>query len=204
MVLQIPERCYCMDVMYPVAVVGTAARHLLVYSLENQPQFFKKIENPLKYQHRCVSIFKDKSQRPTGFALGSIEGRVAIQYLNPMNPTKDNFTFKCHRSVVTGAGQTQDIFAVNDIAFHPVHGTLSTVGSDGRYYFWDKDARTKLKHSEALEQPITSCCFNNSGAVFAYSVSYDWSKGHEHYSPAKKNYIFLRQASEDLKPRKKK
>ena len=26
--------------------------------------------------------------------------------------TKDNFTFKCHRSVVTGAGQTQDIFAV--------------------------------------------------------------------------------------------
>ena len=34
---------------------------------------------------------------------------------------------------------------VNDIAFHPVHGTLSTVGSDGRYYFWDKDARTKLK-----------------------------------------------------------
>ena len=34
---------------------------------------------------------------------------------------------------------------VNDIAFHPVHGTLSTVGSDGRYYYWDKDARTKLK-----------------------------------------------------------
>ena len=25
---------------------------------------------------------------------------------------KDNFTFKCHRSVVTGAGQTQDIYAV--------------------------------------------------------------------------------------------
>ena len=96
--------------------------------------------------------------------------------------TKDNFTFKCHRSVVTTAGQTQDIFAVsdsssplslsflliflllllyayfylyplsplsllqvNDIAFHPTHGTLATVGSDGRYYFWDKDARTKLK-----------------------------------------------------------
>lgn len=37
------------------------------------------------------------------------------------------------------------LMKVNDIAFHPQHGTLATVGSDGRYYFWDKDARTKLK-----------------------------------------------------------
>ena len=39
------------------------------------------------------------------------------------------------------------LLQVNDIAFHPSHGTLATVGSDGRYYFWDKDARTKLKVS---------------------------------------------------------
>ena len=107
---------------------------------------------------------------------------------------KDNFTFKCHRSNVTQAGQTQDIFPVNDIAFHPVHGTLATVGSDGRFSFWDKDARTKLKVSmvticllfiynahpqtsdAAMEQPITSCAFNYNGNIFAYSVSYDWSK----------------------------
>jgi WD40 repeat protein len=68
---------------------------------------------------------------------------------------------------------------VNDIAFHPVHGTLATVGSDGSFSFWDKDARTKLKPSEAMEQPITRCCFNNNGQIFAYAVSYDWSKvGH--------------------------
>ena len=27
---------------------------------------------------------------------------------------------------------------MNDIAFHPAHGTLATVGSDGRFSFWDK------------------------------------------------------------------
>lgn len=37
-------------------------------------------------QHRCVAIFKDKQNKPTGFALGSIEGRVAIHYINPPNP----------------------------------------------------------------------------------------------------------------------
>lgn len=39
---------------------------------------------------KCVLKYK-------GFALGSVEGRVCIQYVNPTNP-KDNFTFKCHRS----------------------------------------------------------------------------------------------------------
>ena len=65
---------------------------------------------------------------------------------------------------------------VNCIAFHPAHGTLATVGSDGRFSFWDKDARTKLKTSEPLDQPISSGAFNYNGNIFAYSVSYDWSK----------------------------
>nr|QBH73992.1 mitotic checkpoint protein and poly(a)+ RNA export protein [Nicoletia phytophila] len=195
------ERCYCADVDYPMAVVGTASRGLIVYQLEGGPSEFKRIESPLKYQHRCVSIFKDKKGTPAGFALGSVEGRVAIQYVSPQNP-KDNFTFKCHRSNGTPNGY-QDIFAVNDISFHPAHGTLATVGSDGRFSFWDKDARTKLKTSEAMEQSITRCCFNNNGQIFAYSVSYDWSKGHEYYNLQKKNYIFLRSCYEDLKPRAK-
>ncbi|KAK7814216.1 hypothetical protein U0070_000532 [Myodes glareolus] len=204
MVLQLPERCYCADVIYPMAVVATAERGLIVYQLENQPSEFRRIESPLKHQHRCVAIFKDKQNKPTGFALGSIEGRVAIHYINPPNPAKDNFTFKCHRSNGTNTSAPQDIYAVNGIAFHPVHGTLATVGSDGRFSFWDKDARTKLKTSEQLDQPIAACCFNHNGNIFAYASSYDWSKGHEFYNPQKKNYIFLRNAAEELKPRNKK
>lgn len=49
-----------------MAVVGTAGRHILIYKLENTPTEFKRIESPLKYQHRCVSIFKDKQNQPTG------------------------------------------------------------------------------------------------------------------------------------------
>lgn len=197
--IQLPERCYCADVDFPMAVVGTAARGLIVYQLDGQPKEYKRVDSPLKYQHRCVAIFRDKKKVPTGYALGSVEGRVAIQYVNPSNP-KDNFTFKCHRS--NGAqGGYQDIYAVNDIAFHPVHGTLATVGSDGTFSFWDKDARTKLKPSDPMEQSITRCAFNHNGQIFAYAVSYDWAKGHEFFNPQKKNYIFLRSCYEELKPR---
>uniref|UniRef100_A0A8C6I741 Rae1 protein homolog n=1 Tax=Mus spicilegus TaxID=10103 RepID=A0A8C6I741_MUSSI len=51
MVLQLPERCYCADVIYPMAVVATAERGLIVYQLENQPSEFRRIESPLKHQH---------------------------------------------------------------------------------------------------------------------------------------------------------
>ena len=68
-----------------------------------------------------ISNYTVKTYLFAGFALGSIEGRVAISYANVQNP-KDNFTFKCHRSNGVTNG-FQDIYAVNDIAFHPVHGT---------------------------------------------------------------------------------
>lgn len=47
---------------------------------------YYSLTNVTSLQHRCVAIFKDKQNKPTGFALGSIEGRVAIHYINPPNP----------------------------------------------------------------------------------------------------------------------
>ncbi|CAG0886452.1 unnamed protein product [Cyprideis torosa] len=197
--INLPDRCYYADVKYPMAVVGAGNRGVIVYQLENQPTEFKKIDSPLKYQHRCCSIFMDKKGTPTGFAIGSVEGRVAIQYINPTNP-KDNFTFKCHRSTETINGY-QDIYPVNDIKFHPAHGTLVTVGSDGKFSFWDKDSRTKLKTSDQAENTIPCCAFNARGEIFAYSVGYDWSRGHEYAQPNRTNAIYLHPCFEELKPR---
>ncbi|CAF2112087.1 unnamed protein product [Rotaria magnacalcarata] len=205
--LTLDERIYAADVLGPMAVITTADRGIQVYSLDQGPTEYKKIESLLKYQHRCVSIFTDKARNPNGFAVGSIEGRVAIMYVDTPNPGNDNFTFKCHRSTptATATGTTQDIFAVNDIAFHPIHSTLATVGSDGRYNYWDKDDRMKLKTSDAInDQSITCCAFDSRGQLFSYASSYDWHKGYEGNQQAKKNVIFLRQCFEEMKPKAKK
>ena len=53
---------------------------------------------------------------------------------------------------------------------------MATVGSDGKFNFWDRDNRNLLKRSEAMEQSISCCAFNHTGQIFAYAVSYDWSK----------------------------
>jgi len=178
--LALPERVYCGDVKYPLSVIGTADRHIVVYDLRKPNVEFKRFQSPLKYQSRVISCFPDK----TGFALGSIEGRVAIHHVEDKDSIK-NFAFKCHR-------EGNDIYAVNVITFHPVFGTFATAGSDGTYNFWDKDSKQRLKPFSKGNLPITAGCFNMDGSIFAYAASYDWSKGSEFYnSVTQKNYILL-------------
>lgn len=81
-----------------------------------------------------------------------------------------NFSFKCHRD------DAKNVYAVNDISFHPVHGTFSTAGADGTVSFWDKDSKQRLKPFPKTSGQISSTAFNRNGSIFAYAVSYDWSK----------------------------
>jgi mRNA export factor len=75
--VQCQERVYTLDVQGKLLVVGTADRYINVISLNVPDKFYKTIQSPLKWQTRVVSCFPDAS----GFAVGSIEGRCAIQYV---------------------------------------------------------------------------------------------------------------------------
>lgn len=181
----LPERCYAMSIRHPLMVVATADRNVIVFNLANPQTEYKRIQSPLKYQTRCVATFPDKQ----GFLLGSIEGRVAVQHIDDSQQSK-NFTFKCHRD-------NNDIYAVNAINFHPVHATFATSGSDGAYNFWDKENKQRLKAMQRCNQPIPCSTFNFDGTIFAYAVSYDWSKGAENHNPTSaKNHILLHPTQE--------
>ncbi len=68
-------------------------------------------------------------------------------------------------------------------------GTFATAGSDGMINFWDKDSKKILKRFEKCNNPVSAGTFNKDGNIFAYSVSYDWSKGVEFQN--QNNYILL-------------
>ncbi|KAF9000697.1 WD40-repeat-containing domain protein [Cyathus striatus] len=199
----LPERCYTLDVQYPLMVVGTAERHIQIFNLANPNSAYKTITSPLKWQTRVISCFT--ASQSNGFAVGSVEGRVAIQYIDDKD-NSNNFSFKCHRR--DSGTNTKDqalVYAVNDISFHPVHGTFSTCGSDGTIHFWDKDARTRLKTFEAAPGPISTTTFNRTGNIFAYAVSYDWSKGHSGMTPGMPNKLMLHACKdEEVKKRPRK
>ena len=87
----------------------------------------QKRESSLKFQTRCLSCFPNKQ----GYVLSSIEGRVAVEYLDPSPEVqKRKYAFKCHRNKDSGV---EYIYPVNAISFHKEYNTFATGGSDGKF-----------------------------------------------------------------------
>ncbi|KAK8850673.1 hypothetical protein IAR55_004593 [Kwoniella newhampshirensis] len=194
--IALSDRAYAMDVAQSMLVCATGDRQIHVVNLSSPTTIFKSIESPLKWQTRSIGCF------PSGdaFAVGSVEGRVAIQ---------KNYSFKCHRYDIPtnsmpgtpAVAQSQHVFAINTITFHKVQGTFCTGGSDGSLTFWDGIARTKLRTFTCKElsngdtdarppqfgTPIVASSFNHTHEILAYALSYDWSKGHGGVPPAGQN-----------------
>lgn len=204
--INLPERAYTMDLSQKLLVVGCADRHLVVIDLNNPQQIFKSSLSPLKWQTRVVSCYPQGN----GFAVGSIEGRCAFQYIDETEQSKFGFSFRCHRKTPNNSTpalrSTTDshIYAVNSIAFHPIHGTFSTAGSDGTFCYWDKDARQRLKSFPEVNSSITTTAFNKTGTIFAYALSYDWSQGYQGNRPDQANQIKLHPTNDNEIKQKKK
>lgn len=162
--LDLTDRAYAMDATDLMCIVGTADRQIHIYDLKDPFKKFKQVESPLKWQTRVISCFSPSTDNnDLGYAIGSIEGRVGIQYTQRPDQDRKNFSFKCHRvdipsgsmpgtpavyksgTTQSSAQISQNVFAINDITFHKEHGTFCTAGGDGSIVFWDAAARTKLK-----------------------------------------------------------
>ncbi|KAF9157407.1 hypothetical protein DFQ26_008768 [Actinomortierella ambigua] len=193
-----PDKVLSMDYWNGLLTVGTADRKISLFNMNNPYQPARTVDSMLKMQTRVVSNFTTGG----GFAVGSIEGRVSIQYANQKDEN-GNFSFKCHRDGPPGSKEST-VYAVNAISFHPIHGTFSTAGSDGSFTFWDKDSKQKLKSFPKMGNSIACTAFNRTGSIFAYALSYDWHRGYEGSIQGQKNTIMLHACQEsDVKPRKK-
>ncbi|KAG0651951.1 Nucleoporin GLE2 [Hyphodiscus hymeniophilus] len=196
-VLHCPDRVYSMDIKKDILVVATAELHINIVKLNEPTRFLSAGKSPLAHQTRVVSCFNDAS----GYAVGSTEGRCAFQYIETKSARGGgNFSFKCHRGARDINGK-MDIFTINAISVHPIYG-LTTAGSDGTFNFWDKDKRQRLKGYPSVGGPISATAFNHSGKIFAYAVSYDWSKGYAFNTPGHVNKVMLhRTIDEECKPK---
>ena len=132
-----------MDVANNLMVVGCGDKSMHIFDLANPGAIFKSQDSPLKHQTRVVGCFPSGK----GYAVGSVEGRVAIQHMDKDAVSK-NFSFKCHRLPdAPKAGEQVAVYGVNAMAFEKSKGfgTFATGGADGRISFWDHENRSKLK-----------------------------------------------------------
>ncbi|KAG7553615.1 hypothetical protein FFLO_02970 [Filobasidium floriforme] len=215
------ERIYALDAVDKLMVFGTADRNVSIVDLNNPGVVKSSKESPLKMQTRTITCFPAKSPAGNGYAIGSVEGRVAIQYAEDKD-SGQNFSFRCHRGepvTVNQMNRTTEtaVYSVNDISFNRLHGTFSTAGSDGSLSFWDKDLRTRLKTfvpkdlnnagdtvNKIPPTPIVATAFSKESNLFAYAFSYDWSRGYTGAVQQNLNKVMIHQVQqEEIKPKQK-
>lgn len=61
--------------------------------------------------------------RCVGYAIGSVEGRIGVEYFDPSPEVQEKkYAFKCHRQAID---DVDHVWPVNALAFHPVFVSLS-------------------------------------------------------------------------------
>lgn len=141
--LELPGKAFGMDVDGPHqrVLVATSGRRIVVIdcSDSSKPQIVVDRESSLKFQTRCIAVFPN-----TGLALGSVEGRVGVEYLEELGQPGKKYAFKCHR-----VGDT--VYPVNCIRFHPrITDTFATGGCDGSVVLWDGGNKKKVCPSNGV------------------------------------------------------
>lgn len=183
--VDLPGKAFAMDV--DVArnrvVVGTSGRRICVIDIRapHSAELILDRESYLKYQTRTVKFFPDGN----AIALGSIEGRVAVEYLDEIgldSQEKQKYAFKCHR-----VGDI--VYPVNCITFNPRFGTFATGGCDGTVVTWDGANKKKLATLPKFATSIAALAYNADGSELAIATSYTYEEGEREHP---RDDIFIR------------
>lgn len=190
-----PDKVYTMSLCGEKLVVGTAGRKVYVWDLRNMGYIQQRRESSLKYQTRCIRCFPNKQ----GYVLSSIEGRVAVEYLDTGSEMqKKKYAFKCHR---IKEGGIEKIYPVNAISFHHGYNTFATGGSDGYVNIWDGQNKKRLCQFHRYSSSISSLCFSHDGSVLAIACSYMYEDENQP-EPLPENNVFIRYVTDqETKPK---
>jgi len=191
-VMNVGTKVLSLDVGATQICMAGADRHMHIYDKRRLDAPVDRRESPLKHQLRCVKVSVDQRS----YASGSVEGRVSIEYFDHQENGNLKYAFKCHRSKSPSGEEA--IHAVNALAFHPIHGTFATGGSDGGVCVWDGYAKKRLWRMDPFNNPVSSLGFSADGSMLAVGVSYTFDNGDNPAAPAPEVHVRFIQDAEVL------
>lgn len=143
--------------------------------------FIVDLRNPSTFERRVSSLGRQIRSAcaarpvPFGWAIGSIDGRIAIEYLGNLRQQAQRFSFSTARHE---AGETATLFPVNALCFHPQSGVLVSGNCAGNICFWDLEFKRKLAEVQyGFGVGLAGMDYNSDGNVLALAFSYTWDKG---------------------------
>ncbi|KAK8886965.1 mitotic spindle checkpoint protein Bub3 [Tritrichomonas musculus] len=143
--------------------------------------FVLDVRNPDHIERRVSSLGKQirsfciSAPDHFGWAIGSIDGRVAIEYFGDIKHQAQRFSFSCNRHEEE---EKTIVYPVSCLAFHPVTGILTSGSSKGSIYFWDIQNKRKLTEVQSpFNNSVAAIDYNKDGTLLAIAYSYTWEKG---------------------------
>ncbi|KAL7932741.1 WD40 repeat-like protein [Trichoderma chlorosporum] len=184
-------------------VVAMTGRIINIYDVDAIVELFRtgstelkpwqQRESSLRYLTRAVSCMPNDA----GYATSSIEGRVAVEWFEDTAESQARkYAFKCHRQAAPD-GDGDIVYPVNDLAFHPVHGTFASGGGDGTVALWDAEAKRRLKQYQKFPNNVAALAFSNDGKYLAVGVCPGFETGQNDYSGAGQTSVFIRELGDN-------
>uniref|UniRef100_A0A804KHL5 Mitotic checkpoint protein BUB3.3 n=1 Tax=Musa acuminata subsp. malaccensis TaxID=214687 RepID=A0A804KHL5_MUSAM len=115
--------------------------------------------------HDDSVTFIDHSKE-TGYASGSVDGCVALEYFDPSKSHEMGCVFRCHPKSKSGRCH---LVTVNDIGFHPCSDTFVTGDNEGYAIIWDIQSKKRLYELPRYPCSVASLSYNHSGQLLAVS-----------------------------------
>lgn len=183
-------KVYSMDAVGQRVVLATSNRQVFIFDIRNihegRPE--QQRESSLRFQTRCIRCYPNGE----GYALSSVEGRVAMEYFETTEEAQTRkYAFKCHRRQENGKDV---VYPVNSISFHREHGTFATGGCDGIVNVWDGENKKRLYQYQRYPTSIAALSFNRSGSLLAVASSYTYEQGEKDHPS---DTIYIRQVNDN-------
>ncbi|KAI6097250.1 WD40 repeat-like protein [Pisolithus sp. B1] len=181
------NRVYHMDLVNNALVVSMASRPFHIYDI-------RKIESSLTFMTRSLACMSDG--KGNFYAIGSVEGRIGEEYFDPSSEVQDQkYAFKCHRQTIEDVDHA---WPVDSLAFHAVHNTFASAGSDETVSIWDRKLKKRLHQYPKYSGPIASVAFSCDGSRLAVVVSYTWDDGEEGAKTVERPAIWIRRTGDEV------
>lgn len=177
-VIRLKEKVISMDSYDTKLVIACTGSTNYIYDIRNLQAPLEQHIAPSTRQRRRIKCL------PTGegYIQSTIDSRCYVEFFE--SPQEQNYAFRCHRH---STDQYDISYPVNALAFHRIHNTLFTGGSDGLVYLWSWKQRKRIKQYADFKGNSVLCMDTKENllCIATGDDSYRFRGSLEGYDPTK-------------------
>ncbi|PON43616.1 WD repeat containing protein [Parasponia andersonii] len=148
-------------------------RSVYMYDLRNLSRPIQTKKSVMDVQIKCVSSLPNSR----GFAVGAVDGRVAVELSSSSYSDDIRYVFRCHPKSMD---KRFHLVSVNDIAFNSLIGNAFFTGDNEGYVIaWDAQSRKRLFELPRYQNSVASLSINHRGQLLAVASSYTYQEANE-------------------------